>query len=116
MPGTSNHKIAMINAMLNYFQTIVQKPTCKKYSSYGVLTGSQARVYATWEEVKMVVLGSDKNASYKGFYSLEEAFTTIRTSASPNYFIRTLLKGKSAITTQDKAYSEVVSIREKEEG
>lgn len=35
------------------------------------------RVYATWEEIKIIIMSNEKGASYKGFYSLEEAFTAV---------------------------------------
>lgn len=47
----------------------------------------------------MAILGSDKNATYRGYYSIEEALTAIRTSTCLNYFITTLLKGRNVITT-----------------
>lgn len=38
-----------------------------------ILTGTQAEVYATWEEIKITVLETDKTTIYKGFYSINEA-------------------------------------------
>lgn len=51
-PGTSNLKIAIINALSNYFITTVQKPVGKKFSCYAIFSWTQQGVYGTWEEVK----------------------------------------------------------------
>lgn len=58
-PGISNYKITIINALTNYFLTIVQKSKGKKYSCYAVLSGPQAGVYYNWEEVKATILGCE---------------------------------------------------------
>lgn len=77
--GIATYKIAVINALANYFLTTVRKPDDKKFSCYAILSGPQTGVYATWEEIKTGILGSGKSTSYKG---------------KTNYFISTLLKGK----------------------
>lgn len=52
----------------------------------------------------MAILGNERVSSYRGYYSLEEAFSTVRDNVGPNYFISTLLKGKSSMF--DKTYVE----------
>lgn len=72
----------------------VQKPEGKIFSCYAIIAGPHAGVYSTWEEIRILVLNSDKITPYKGYYSLEEAFTAVRASVGPNDFIIILLKGK----------------------
>lgn len=64
-----------------------------------MLTSSQVGFYATWDEVKITILGVDKTTTYKGFYSIEEALTAVRASVGPYYFISTSLKGEKNTTT-----------------
>lgn len=58
--GISNHKIAIINALSNYFLTTVQKSTEKKFSCYTIYIGKQVGIYSTWNEVKEVISGCEK--------------------------------------------------------
>lgn len=61
-----------------------------------MLSGPQARIYSTWDEIKTILCDSPTGATCKGYYSLEEALSLVRASVCPNYFISTLLKGKSS--------------------
>lgn len=115
IPSTLSYKIAVINALVNYFQTTIHKLEGKKISCYTVLIGSQAGVYTTWDEVKFGILGNERSATYKGYCSLEEAFSTVRASVGPNYFISILLKEKNIVASLNKTYMEAVVTREKEE-
>lgn len=59
-PKISNHKIAIINALTNYFITTVQKPMGMKFSCYVVYSKKQTGIYSTWEEVKYTYFGQWK--------------------------------------------------------
>lgn len=65
------------------------------------MSGTHAGVYATWEEIKIVILNSEKEFLQR-VYSLEETFSAIRINVGPNYFINTLLKGKSTLPENKK--------------
>lgn len=106
--GISNYKIEIINALENYFVTIVQKPEGKKYSCYAVLFRPQVGVHSTRDEVKIAIMGCERQISYKGFYSLDEAFSAIRANVGPNYFLSTSLKFGRYIEP-DKTYVEAAT-------
>lgn len=110
-PEISNYKIAIINVLTNYFLTTIQKPEGKKYSCYSVLSGPQAGVYYNWEEIKAAILGCER-PSYRGFYSLNEAFDAVRAKIGPNFFVNTLLKSSGKLQP-GKTYLKAATTLEK---